>query len=182
MGGGTLCLPWFKQIFPIEEGVTSLFYYFSGYIGYYLLGSYLTSMHHNFTRYSIVALLLAWGTPTMVKLLQLPIDFYQTFGISLCSVVAQCIFWMQLAHSPTICRNAATVSAHHRTTIPTHLWSLPGALVVDSSPSLSSFSNSVTENSFPTNSTLLQPSAAFLGSFLLSWLLYQFKMGTIHDW
>ena len=62
--GGTLCLPWFKQIFPIEEGVTSLFYYFSGYIGYYLLGSYLTKYASQLTRYSIVALLLAWGTPT----------------------------------------------------------------------------------------------------------------------
>ncbi len=32
----TLCLPWLKPFLPIEEGVRSVFYYFSGYVGYYL--------------------------------------------------------------------------------------------------------------------------------------------------
>ena len=174
MGGG-LCLPWFKQIFPIEEGVTSLFYYFSGYIGYYLLGSYLTKYASQLTRYSIVALLLAWGTPTMVKLLQLPIDFYQTFWYLSVFVVAQCIFWMQLAHSPTICKKLQQyqpiIERLSQLTFGVYLvhWLL--ILALRSLP----FSI-VTEIPF-LPLYLATTICSILGSFLLSWLLYQFKWG-----
>ena len=173
--GGTLCLPWFKQIFPIEEGVTSLFYYFSGYIGYYLLGSYLTKYASQLTRYSIVALLLAWGTPTMVKLLQLPIDFYQTFWYLSVFVVAQCIFWMQLAHSTTICKklqqHQPIIERLSQLTFGVYLvhWLL--ILALRSLP----FSI-VTEIPF-LPLYLATTICSILGSFLLSWLLYQFKWG-----
>ena len=37
----TLCVPFVKIFFPVNEGDTSWLYYFHGYVGYYVLGFYL---------------------------------------------------------------------------------------------------------------------------------------------
>ena len=100
--GITLCLPWFKDYIPIEEGPRSAFYYFSGYIGYFLLGYYIHHYSANLTRYSLIAIFLAWLIPTIIKVTNIQINFYETFWYLSIFVAFHCIFWMQLANHSTI--------------------------------------------------------------------------------
>lgn len=41
----SLCLPWIALVLDVNRDVTSPFYYFSGYVGYFLLGSFLVKFN-----------------------------------------------------------------------------------------------------------------------------------------
>ena len=95
----TLCLPWLKPFLPIEEGVRSVFYYFSGYVGYYLLGYYLHQHCSKQSRFFFVAFIGAWMVPTVIKLANIQVDFYEMFWYLSIFAVAQCVFWMKISQT-----------------------------------------------------------------------------------
>ena len=95
----TLCLPWVKSVLSIEEGAGSIFYYFSGYVGYYLLGYYLHQHSSKQFRFFFVAFLGAWLVPALIKLANIQVDFYEMFWYLSIFAVAQCVFWMKISQT-----------------------------------------------------------------------------------
>lgn len=93
----TLILPWFNRFLPIEYGSGSMFNYFSGYVGYFLLGYHLRHHASKFSRYSIYLFIFAWLVPIVVKEMNFELNFYQYFWYLSVFVVAQCVFWMQFS-------------------------------------------------------------------------------------
>jgi len=100
----TLCLPWLKPFLPIEEGVRSVFYYFSGYVGYYILGYYLHQHCNKQFRFFFVAFLGAWIVPAVIKLANIQVDFYEMFWYLSIFAVAQCAFWMKISQIDSLKR------------------------------------------------------------------------------
>lgn len=100
----TLCLPWLKPFLPIDEGVGSMFYYFSGYVGYYLLGYYLHQHSSKQFRFFFVAFLGVWMIPAVTKLANIQVDFYEMFWYLSIFAVTQCMFWMKISQTKPLKR------------------------------------------------------------------------------
>lgn len=100
----TLCLPWVKSVLSIEEGAGSMFYYFSGYVGYYILGYYLHQHCNKQFRFFFVAFLGAWIVPAVIKLANIQVDFYEMFWYLSIFAVAQCAFWMKISQIDSLKR------------------------------------------------------------------------------
>ena len=50
----TLVIPWLSPYTRLNLNISSPLYYFSGYVGYFLLGYYLHTYRPNFSRYAII--------------------------------------------------------------------------------------------------------------------------------
>lgn len=88
----TLCYPILKLFITINEGITGPLYYFSGYVGYYILGHYLNKYPEAITiRKMIIPTLIAIGAPVLCKLLNFNIDFYSLFWYLSIFVAILCI-------------------------------------------------------------------------------------------
>lgn len=78
----TLCYPILKLFVGINEGNTGVLYYFSGYIGYFVLGYYLRKYPNAVTlKKLIIPDIIAIVTPIALKILSIEVDFIQCFGI-----------------------------------------------------------------------------------------------------
>lgn len=92
----SLCYPYLKSILHLNESDTSWIYYFHGFVGYFILGYYLSKyeIHRTlfvillilFSLFSIVLPLLSYG-------LNLNVEFYSWFWYLSASVAFQCIIW-----------------------------------------------------------------------------------------
>ena len=92
----SLCYPYLKSIIHLNESDTSWIYYFHGFVGYFILGYYLSKyeIHRSlfvillilFSFFSIVLPLLSYG-------LNLNVYFYSWFWYLSASVAFQCIIW-----------------------------------------------------------------------------------------
>lgn len=76
----TLCYPILKLFVGINEGNTGVLYYFSGYIGYFVLGYYLRKYPNavNFKKL-LIPDIIAIGAPIAFKVLSIEVDFYSMF-------------------------------------------------------------------------------------------------------
>ena len=98
----TLCVPFVKIFFPVNEGDTSWLYYFHGYVGYYVLGFYLK--HYWKKQVSIgrnLLLLLTFMAisvilPVALFVLNVEVDFYSVFWYLSITVALQCVVWWLL--------------------------------------------------------------------------------------
>ncbi len=76
----TMCYPFLRLIFQIDDGKASILYYFNGYGGYYLLGYYL---HHYHKHIKIKWIALFFFIPLLVagliKAFKVSVDFYDLF-------------------------------------------------------------------------------------------------------
>lgn len=76
----TLCFPILKLFVCINEGNTGVLYYFSGYIGYFVLGYYLRKYPNAVTlKKLIIPDIIAIVTPIALKILSIEVDFYSMF-------------------------------------------------------------------------------------------------------
>lgn len=76
----TLCYPILKLFVGINEGNTGVLYYFSGYIGYFVLGYYLRKYPNAVTlKKLIIPDIIAIVTPIALKILSIEVDFYSMF-------------------------------------------------------------------------------------------------------
>lgn len=94
----TLLYPFLKLITPLEEGDTSWIYYFHGYVGYFILGYYLSVAPMERLRkfcwgFALIFLLFTLIAPCAVLVFGLKVDFYSLFWYLSISVVLQCIVW-----------------------------------------------------------------------------------------
>ena len=76
----TMCYPLLKLVLEVNESNTGILYYFSGYLGYFVLGHYLNKYPETLTlRRLILPVALAVAVPVACKLLHLEVDFYSLF-------------------------------------------------------------------------------------------------------
>lgn len=92
----TMCYPLLQLVLVVNNSVTGATYYFSGYIGYYVLGYYLKRyplrLHNG-------VLLLLWIVPffvaTYCKLQHIAVDFYSIFWYLSIFTVMMCVAWFR---------------------------------------------------------------------------------------
>lgn len=96
----SLCYPFIKLLFMMNEGEESWIYYFHGYIGYFVLGYYLSVKDNIFNRFksSKIFLILLFAivsvaSPIVVFLNDIECDFYSLFWYLSITVVLQCVVW-----------------------------------------------------------------------------------------
>lgn len=78
--GVTLCFPLLSMFVETNLGNTGMLFYFSGYIGYFVLGHYL-SKNPQVLSLKVIAIptLIAIVAPVAFKVLQIEVDFYSVF-------------------------------------------------------------------------------------------------------
>lgn len=76
----TMCYPLLELVLDINESNTGILYYSSGYVGYFVLGHYLTKYPESITLNRLVLpVALAIVAPVACKLLRVEVDFYSLF-------------------------------------------------------------------------------------------------------
>ena len=96
--GTSLLYPFLKLFMPIGEGDTSWIYYFHGYVGYFILGYYLSTVPMEHLRkyrwiFASLFLLFTLIAPCAVMVLGLEVDFYSLFWYLSLPIVLQCVAW-----------------------------------------------------------------------------------------
>lgn len=101
----TTCFPIISPFLMVGTGNTSIFYYMSGYAGYYLMGYYLGHRQDKFNRKLILLLLsISLAVPIVCFVSNLTVDFYSLFWYLSIFVVmmAFCIFKTAKGAIPTL--------------------------------------------------------------------------------
>lgn len=90
----SLCYPFLKYVVDINASNTGILYYFSGYVGYFVLGYYLKANPNRISwKMLIPALVIAIVLPVVCKLQHIEVDFYDLFWYLSIFVVIQCVCW-----------------------------------------------------------------------------------------
>ena len=97
----TLCIPFVKIFFLINESDTSWLYYFHGYVGYYVLGYYLQNHLGKDAKiskgkkflYAIAFVVISIVLPIALFGLKVEVDFYSVFWYLSITVALWCIVW-----------------------------------------------------------------------------------------
>ena len=92
--GISLCYPLLKYVVDINTSNTGILYYFSGYVGYFVLGYYLKTYPDRISwKILIPALAVSIVIPVVCKLQNIEVDFYDLFWYLSIFVVIQCLCW-----------------------------------------------------------------------------------------
>ena len=92
-----LCYPVLRHIGIIDSSNTGILYYFSGYVGYFILGYYLKKYPDSFSwKLLIPALLISMILPILIKMINIKVNFYELFWYLSIFVVIQCIGWWKM--------------------------------------------------------------------------------------
>jgi surface polysaccharide O-acyltransferase-like enzyme len=93
----SMCYPLLKYVVDVNDSNTGILYYFSGYVGYFVLGYYLKHYQPQIPRVLAIALLLIpISIAVICKLMHLKIDFYSLFWYLSVLTVMMCIAWYAL--------------------------------------------------------------------------------------
>lgn len=96
----SVCYPYIRLIVDIPSDETNMLYNFSGYVGYFVLGAYLSRYKTDGLMKIKVILpsLIVFSVllPVITILTEKEINFYRLFWYLFISVVAQCIFYFVL--------------------------------------------------------------------------------------
>lgn len=97
----TLLFPYLKGWINLTTGETGILYYFSGYVGYFILGAILTRRYAEIkaAKVSAIAILLCLIIPAPLKLFNAEIDFYSMFWYLSMPVAIMCASWFIIARS-----------------------------------------------------------------------------------
>ena len=109
--GISLCYPFLRYVVDINTSNTGILYFFSGYVGYFVLGYYLKTYPNRIAwKFLIPALAMVIATPVICKLRHIAVDFYDLFWYLSIFVVIQCVCWWKAICSikqNTICEKTA---------------------------------------------------------------------------
>ena len=95
----TLCVPFVKLFFPVNESDTSWLYYFHGYVGYYILGFYLRhywekpKSTRRMVMLFVVFIVISVILPITLLMSNVEVDFYSLFWYLSITVALQCVVW-----------------------------------------------------------------------------------------
>lgn len=93
----TLCYPYLKLYLSINETKTGALYYYSGYLGYFLLGYYLRKYVSQINSFLICTIfVLAILVPVVLKSIHVEVDFYSMFWLLSIFVAIMCVGWFVL--------------------------------------------------------------------------------------
>ncbi len=93
----TLCFPLVEIVLDVNTGITGLYYYLSGYIGYFVLGYYLRRYGDIISLQWCAALcVLSISAPVVCWWLGLEVDFYRVFWYLSVFVAIMAVFWFVL--------------------------------------------------------------------------------------
>lgn len=96
----SLCYPILRLVVDINSSNTGILYYFSGYVGYFLLGYYLKTYPERVSyRWLLPAFLLSIVIPAVCKWKNVEVDFYSMFWYLSIFVTIQCAFWWKVCVS-----------------------------------------------------------------------------------
>ena len=89
-----MCYPVLTLFLDINQSVTGILYYFSGYVFYFLLGYYFRKYPEAINwSWLIPLLVVSLIAPVICKFASVEIDFYSLFWYLSIFVVIQCVFW-----------------------------------------------------------------------------------------
>jgi surface polysaccharide O-acyltransferase-like enzyme len=104
--GITLLYPILQEFVHIDQSKAGILFYFSGYVGYYLLGYYLKRYVRNIRRIWIFLLfLMPISVAVIFKLFHVNVDFYEFFWYLSIFVVMMSSAWYLLITSSNISRS-----------------------------------------------------------------------------
>lgn len=94
----SLLYPFIKLIMLVNEGDTSWIYYFHGYVGYFILGYYLSTaplerLRKYFEAFAALFFLFSICVPCFVLYSGIEVDFYSLFWYLGLPVALQCVAW-----------------------------------------------------------------------------------------
>lgn len=93
----SLCYPLLKFAVDINTSNTGILYYFTGYVGYFVLGYYCRTYPERLSmRWLVPAVMVAMVVPAICKLGGVSVDFYAIFWYLSPFVAIQCLFWWKL--------------------------------------------------------------------------------------
>lgn len=93
----TLCYPYLKLFLNINETGTGILYYYSGYLGYFILGYYLRKNASKINSLLMCALFaIALVVPVALKATQMKVDFYSMFWYLSLFVAIMSAGWLVL--------------------------------------------------------------------------------------
>ena len=93
----TMCFPFIRNYIDTDEDYRGMFYYFSGYIGYFLLGYYLRLYLSVASIWKVLLLLLVpLFFATAMKIMEIEVSFYEMFWYLSIPVVMMCVAWFLL--------------------------------------------------------------------------------------
>ena len=93
----TMCYSYIRDFIGVNEGHTGILYYFGGYVGYFLLGYYLRTYVKAWAiGKSIILLLIPLSIATILKILQVPVHFYDSFWYLSILVAMMSVAWFLL--------------------------------------------------------------------------------------
>lgn len=95
----SICYPILGKLVDINDSSTGILYYFSGYLGYYVLGYWLRN-YGSRLNFKVASALMVCSVvaPVVVKILHWNVDFYSVFWYLSIFVAAQCVFWWKLVN------------------------------------------------------------------------------------
>ena len=93
----TMCYPLLNLFLEIKQDETGMLYYFSGYIGYFVLGYYINGYVESVRMSLLIPLtIIAIIVPVICKLKAWEVDFYSLFWYLSIFVVILCVMWFKL--------------------------------------------------------------------------------------
>lgn len=97
----TLSYPYLLEFLDITEGDTGILYYFSGYFGYFLLGAFFNKRYPNIKMplLAVAVIIFCIAIPIPLKLLSIPVDFYNMFWYLSLPVAVMTAGWFILFRS-----------------------------------------------------------------------------------
>ena len=94
----TLCYPLVRSVLIVNESYSGVFYYFSGYVGYFLLGYYIRMYVKTESIWrSFLFFLIPITLATLLKILKMQVPFYDVFWYLSAFTVMMCAAWFLLA-------------------------------------------------------------------------------------
>lgn len=102
--GITLCYPFFDFFIEINESQTGILYYFSGYLGYYVLGYYLRNFSNKYLFWiSCTIGIIGIGLILFLKYYNVVFDFYRLFWyLSIFIAAWSVVYWYIILSSSKI--------------------------------------------------------------------------------
>lgn len=92
-----MCYPLLQMYVEVNNTATGILYYFSGYVGYFLLGYWMQRYGEKLSlRVATVLMCISVAAPIVVKIMHMEVDFYSLFWYLSIFVAIQCVFWWKM--------------------------------------------------------------------------------------
>lgn len=92
-----MCYPVLSLVVDVNDTPTGTLYYFSGYIGYYVLGYWLKHYGEKISiKIATILMGISVAVPVYVKLMHYTVDFSVMFWYLSIFVAIQCVFWWKV--------------------------------------------------------------------------------------